>query len=138
MSSSCAVVGSTTSSGLSSLVHTVACLSSNFLSNTSVNSLVDSIPALRPNLFNLSSGIPLSNPLSYKDSCQNVEPPFQESDIEEDFPTFKHWPGMINLTDLSEEMVDFLNRDQAPTLLGLPNSGFEVDGSGLIIFNHFG
>ena len=45
---------------------------------------------------------------------------------------------MINLTDLSEEMVDFLNRDQAPTLLGLPNSGFEVDGSGLIIFNHFG
>ena len=44
---------------------------------------------------------------------------------------------MINLTDLSDEMVDFLNRDQAPPLFGLPNSGFEVDGSGLTIFNQF-
>ena len=47
--------------------------------------------------------------------------------------TLWHWPGMVNLTDVSWEMYNFLNQVTPPVLHLLPRNSFEGQGPGVVI-----
>ena len=73
---------------------------------------------------------PDPNPSSDEEDLENYSSrETSESEEEDELPELVHWPGCVPLTNLNQEMIEFLNKEEVPTAFLLPKSAnFTEDG----------